>query len=397
MAEKLSWTELRRLLASRAGVSEKEANAFLSAMNAEIVEALKTDKQVKINGLGIFKLQAVAPRKSVNVATGEAITIEGYNKVAFVPEAGVKELIESQQPATAGELPSENDPLQKLGTQAEEIVDILGELGQSPKDEEPAPEVAEVPEIPEVPEEPVQEPEPEPVQEPEPVKEPDPDPVFYVPQSEPVKESEPVFYTPTSSYVHEPEPAKPKKKHHFLRNFLIFLVILLLLLLVGYFFLRDQVCYLIDSYLPDWAKTEQVAVPDTTDSDLSEPVEFNEASEVGEGELTPEQILAEFLEASEEDDFEISGNEQYKDLITIEPMHEASRLAWMAKRFYGAKIYWPYLYDANRDHITNPCLIEVGTPIRVPKLTAAQKDTTNAQTMATLERLRLEGEAACGK
>ena len=94
MAEKLSWTELRRTLASRAGVSEKEANAFLTALNAEIVEALKTDKQVKINGLGIFKLQAVAPRKSVNVATGEAITIEGYNKVAFVPEAGVKELIE---------------------------------------------------------------------------------------------------------------------------------------------------------------------------------------------------------------------------------------------------------------------------------------------------------------
>ena len=50
MAEKLSWTELRRILASRAGVSEKEANAFLTALNAEIVEALKTDKQVKING-----------------------------------------------------------------------------------------------------------------------------------------------------------------------------------------------------------------------------------------------------------------------------------------------------------------------------------------------------------
>ena len=35
MAEnKLSWTELRRALATRAGVSEKEAYLFLSAFNA---------------------------------------------------------------------------------------------------------------------------------------------------------------------------------------------------------------------------------------------------------------------------------------------------------------------------------------------------------------------------
>ena len=94
MADKLSWTELRRILANRSGVTEKEANAFLNAYNAQLVEALKQDKQVKINGLGTFRLQAVAPRKSVNVTTGEEITIPGYNKIVFSPEAGVKELIE---------------------------------------------------------------------------------------------------------------------------------------------------------------------------------------------------------------------------------------------------------------------------------------------------------------
>ena len=135
MAEnKLSWTELRRALASRAGVSEKEANAFLNAFNAQLVEALKADKQVKINGLGTFKLQAVAPRKSVNVKTGAEITIEGYNKIAFTPEAGVKELVESNQSSEVSHS-AEVDPLKKLGAQAEEIVDILGELGQSPKGE----------------------------------------------------------------------------------------------------------------------------------------------------------------------------------------------------------------------------------------------------------------------
>lgn len=390
MAEKLSWTELRRVLASRAGVSEKEANTFLNALYAEVIEALKTDKQVKINGLGIFKLQAVAPRKSVNVATGEAITIEGYNKVAFVPEAGVKELVEkggvSPQPIHEGK--GEDfavvDPIKKLGSQAEEIVDILGELGQSPKEEEAPAKEPEVPEVPEVPEEPVKEPEPVPepepvvIPEPEPAKEPEPEPVFYVPQ-----------------HTSEPEPAKPEKKHHFLRDTLICVVILLALLLVGYFFLRSQLGNLIDSLLPGKAQTEQVAASDSIEeAPISTPIELDEEVEAGEEELTEAQILAEFLEASDElENSETSGDAVYEDLITIEPMHEASRLTWMAKRFYGSKAYWPYIYDANRDHISNPSNIDVGTPIRVPRLTEAQKDTTSAAYLQLLQ----EAEAACKK
>lgn len=390
MAEKLSWTELRRVLASRAGVSEKEANTFLNALYAEVVEALKTDKQVKINGLGIFKLQAVAPRKSVNVATGEAITIEGYNKVAFVPEAGVKELVEkggvSPQPIPEGK--GEDfavvDPIKKLGSQAEEIVDILGELGQSPKEEEAPAKEPEVPEVPEVQEEPIKEPEPVPepepvvIPEPEPAKEPEPEPVFYVPQ-----------------HTSEPAPVKKEKKHHFLRDTLICVVILLALLLVGYFFLRSQLGNLIDSFLPGKAQTEQVAATDSIKEEpISAPIELDEEVEAGEEELTEAQILAEFLEASDElENSETSGDAVYEDLITIEPMHEASRLTWMAKRFYGSKAYWPYIYDANRDHISNPSNIDVGTPIRVPRLTEAQKDTTSAAYLQLLQ----EAEAACKK
>lgn len=371
-------------MATRAEVSEKEANAFLNALYAEVVEALKTDKQVKINGLGIFKLQAVAPRKSVNVVTGEAITIDGYNKVAFVPEAGVKELVESHQPSAFSDQPAEADPIKKLGTQAEEIVDILGELGQSPKEAEKEPEIPETPE--------------EPAREPEPVAE---EPAA---EQEPAKEPEPVFYFPQSQQVHEPEPVQKKeKKNHFFRDTMICVVILLLLLLVGYFFLRNQLGDMIDSLLPG-AQTEQVApeaepatepvvtVPE--EEPISVPVEMVEEVEAGENELTEEQILAEFLEASGETvDAETPDDDIYDGLITIEPMHEASRLTWMAKRFYGSKAYWPYIYQANKDHISNPDKIDVGTPIRVPKLTKAQRDTTSR----AYKKLLQEAEEACMK
>ena len=91
--DKLTWTELRKAVAEYANTSEQEAGQFLSALLEGVVEGLKTDKQVKIKGLGSFSLKAVAPRKSVNIATGETFTIEGYNKLTFSAESMLKESV----------------------------------------------------------------------------------------------------------------------------------------------------------------------------------------------------------------------------------------------------------------------------------------------------------------
>ena len=72
--EKLSWTELRKSIAERINADEKEVAAFMSALIPAITKALREDRQVRITNLGTFKLQSVAPRRSVNVATGEAFT-----------------------------------------------------------------------------------------------------------------------------------------------------------------------------------------------------------------------------------------------------------------------------------------------------------------------------------
>ena len=405
MAEnKLSWTELRRALATRAGVSEKEANTFLNAFNEQLVEALKQDKQVKINGLGIFKLQAVAPRKSVNVTTGEEIMIEGYNKVAFVPEAGVKELIEKTGVvgATAQALELADDPIQKLGAQADEIVGILGELGQSPKEEPEAtePKVVE----PEATEPKVEEPK---VVEPKVVEPEATEPKVVEPEATEPKVEEPEATEPkvVEPEAIEPEPMpapKPKKRYHFVRDTLICVIILLLLLLVGYFFLREQIGGWIEEWMqpkPQTEQVEQTAEPVATDTisiaQEAEAVELSgEASNANGEYISDEQILAEFLQASEEDDVQLEPTNEYPRLITTERIREGSRLAWISKRYYGAKIYWPYLYDANKDHLDDPNQIDVGTPIHIPKLTKTQLDTTNTATIATLERLREKAEAA---
>lgn len=372
MADKLSWSELRRALAQRANISEKDANTFLTAFNAQLLEALKTEKQVKINGLGTFKLQAVAPRKSVDVTTGNEITIEGYNKVSFVPEAGVKELVEKVE---AGEAVEALDPIQKLGAQADEIVDILGDLGELPKEEkaeEPVEEAA-----------PVEEPKAEESKEEEPVAEKpkEEEPVIAeVPAEEP-KEEEPVV----EEQKEEEEPLivseKPaKKKNYFLRALLISFIILLILCVVGYFFLRKQVCEWFDILKE---KVEKIELFNKC-SAPSEEVE----SAAAEDELVlevPEEAAEQVVE-SEAPKAEVQ-KAKYEELLLTEEITEGSRLAWISRKYYGHPDYWPYLYDANRDRIDDPSNVPVGTQIRVPKLTKAQRDMTSS------EYLRLKEEA----
>ena len=80
-------------VAKKHKITVKEAEKFVSAMFDIMNEGLKTDKLVKVKGLGTFKVQAVKPRESVNVNTGERVLIEGHDKVSFTPDATMKELV----------------------------------------------------------------------------------------------------------------------------------------------------------------------------------------------------------------------------------------------------------------------------------------------------------------
>ena len=80
-------------VAKKHKITVKEAEKFVSAIFDVVNEGLKTDKLVKVKGLGTFKVQAVKPRESVNVNTGERVLIEGHDKVSFTPDATMKELV----------------------------------------------------------------------------------------------------------------------------------------------------------------------------------------------------------------------------------------------------------------------------------------------------------------
>ena len=227
------------------------------------------------------------------------------------------------------------------------------------------------------------------------------EPKAVVTEPEATVEEPKVIVTEPEATVEEPEAivTEPKKKkNHFVRDVLICVLILLLLLVGGYFFFRSQLSGLLESMTAPQPQPEQVE-ESATQPLPEENAEVAEESHsdldlIPEGDIPQQQILDEFNAISGDLEME---EEPYSDLITTEPMHEGSRLTWMAKRFYGDKRFWPYLYDANRDRIVNPSNIDVGTPIRVPRLTREQMDTTNSASMEALDKLRIEAEAACKK
>ena len=259
-------------------------------------------------------------------------------------------------------------------------------------------------------EEPVQEPVvEEPVQEPvveETIKEPEPE-VIPTPMPEPEISNQP------SAVSHQPQPTPEqpqKKEYHFLRDIIICVAVLLVLLVAGFFILRHQLSKWINGLINNEAPIEVVVEneePVVEVTELDEPQAGIKDKVIGWYEAAKDWIMGYFevaevevVELEEEEEVEpteaietepvVAERIQYTEFLLTEQLTEGSRLAWVSKKYYGNIVYWPYLYDANRDRISNPSDIPVGTRIRVPKLTAAQRDTTSA----AFQRLKEEAYRA---
>ena len=334
--EKLIWLELRKAVAEYANTSEQEAEQFLDALLDGIVEGLKTDKQVKIKGLGNFSLKAVAPRKSVNIATGEAYTIEGYNKLVFNAEAMLKESVEKriEQPKTevvVAEL--NNDPIKKLGEQANEIVDLLADLGQAPNTVEitevqkvnSTPEFKEVQTIPEIKD------------------------VQTIPEVQEIPEEPTAPAQPTV-----PAPPVTTRKCNGL-CWAIIAVLLALLIGAGVYF-RDT--------LIQWWQCMQ----DCQTVEIVEEVE--QVQEVQELSIS----LAD-------------KPREYVNFIGIERVGQDSRLAWIAYKYYAQKDLWVFIYEANRDVISDPTLVRPGQYIRIPELSEEYRNLYNPELKQLVDSL----------
>lgn len=88
-------TDLASVLEEQHQLSKSEAEFFIPLLVDVLTTGLKADKQVKIKGLGTFKVTSVNARESVDVNTGERIIIEGREKISFTPEPVLRDKVNS--------------------------------------------------------------------------------------------------------------------------------------------------------------------------------------------------------------------------------------------------------------------------------------------------------------
>lgn len=90
---KIGISELAAKLQRRHQLSKEDAEHFVKLMFDVVNDGLHYEKLVKVKGLGSFKVMKVSARKSIDVNTGKPIVIEGRNKITFIPETAVKDII----------------------------------------------------------------------------------------------------------------------------------------------------------------------------------------------------------------------------------------------------------------------------------------------------------------
>ena len=178
---KIYINELATALMRKHGLTRHDAQQFVSALVEIIQQGVADDRMVKVKGLGTFKIVDVGARESVNVNTGERVTIDSHSKLSFVPDNTMKELV--NRPFSQFEtvilndgvtFEDENENVEPLTSDTEDIAEET-EPQESEIEQEPIIESETEPAIEPKPEPVVEsEPEPEPELEPESKLEPTP-------------------------------------------------------------------------------------------------------------------------------------------------------------------------------------------------------------------------------
>lgn len=363
MNEKITLQDLINLFGEKQGMNKKDAELFVRNVFDLIEETLATEKYVKVKGLGTFKLTEVDSRESVNVNTGERIEIQGHTKVSFTPDTTMKDLINKPfahfetvilndgvelediptEEATIPEMPEETPTIkEEVPIVIEETPVIVEEVKQTPTiQEELVMEMEEIPveksEIPKVESVPMTE-------EPKPMTD------------------EPIIVSPEEKFI----LAENKKNRRMNRILWAIIVVLVLIILFGgcWLFIFSSFSYKSFErvHIENVSQPEMVAIQEDTIS----VVEKQEKTVIEHAAVKdiPFQTPAKDKMASLADtlDYEIVGTKTTYVLKNGESIIKAS------VKFYGAKMFWPYIVKHNRDIIKNADNIPVGIEIKIPEL-----------------------------
>lgn len=357
MNNRLTIHELITLLAEYTGKNREDAELFLKEFISIVTNNLYADKLVKVKGLGTFKVILVDKRESIHVNTGERFLIPEHYKFSFLPDKDLKELV--NKPFSFFETTEINSDADFSDTEeSEEEVDSDEETIEEVMPDQEIPVVDAVVTPPILEESASPEPSEEIVLPPEPLEEislaPEPTEII-----EEEREPEPVEEQPREPLPFDDDFA-PQQNASSPLKLMIVSVFILALVLIGGLYVYLALPNMKTMYPSEIIETEELEMP--IDSTLVEVVE--EPDSVIETGIAETEIAETVEEPVAKPKPEPATSK--KEILAKVKIEQGNRLTLISLEYYGSKVFWVYLYQHNKNVISNPNNVPIGTVIEVP-------------------------------
>ena len=368
MNEKISFPDLVGLLSSKMNITKKEAETFLKEFFTVSTEVITSGEELRINGLGLFKPIWVEARGSINIQTGEPVERPGHYKLSFIPDKVLREAVNAPFSSFSVEVLNDHVPIEDMTAVPSQDIDENNDICNTENVElQDSKEIREKEEE----DEPI-EPAHEYIQEDKSADEESSEST--VSSQEIEKFQEEIIQPESETKVEEKEEdcyedylRKSASRKSFWWGVLSAFGIIICLA-GGIFFMGNDSPYVV--------KIGEYTLSLGKQSIDSRPMNNNPESVV-----LPENkdTLSEMEKDSVLKDSVISASPLAAPEVkpVIETIRSGVFLTTLARKYFGHKAFWVYIYEENKDVIKNPNQVPIGTRLTIPSASKYDIDANN--------------------
>lgn len=379
MNEKISFPDLVGLLSSKMNITKKEAETFLKEFFTVSTEVITSGEELRINGLGLFKPIWVEARGSINVQTGEPVEIPRHYKLSFIPDKVLREAVNAPFSSFSVEVLNDHVPIEDMTAVPSQDIDENNDICNTENVElQDSKEIREKEEE----DEPI-EPAHEYIQEDKSADEESSEST--VSSQEIEKFQEEIIQPESETKVEEKEEdcyedylRKSASRKSFWWGVLSAFGIIIICLAGGIFFMGNDSPYVV--------KIGEYTLSLGKQSIDSRPMNNNPESVV-----LPENkdTLSEMEKDSVLKDSVISVSPLAAPEVkpVIETIRSGVFLTTLARKYFGHKAFWVYIYEENKDVIKNPNQVPIGTRLTIPSASKYDIDANNRTSVENAKAL----------
>ncbi len=377
MNEKISFPDLVGLLSSKMNITKKEAETFLKEFFTVSTEVITSGEELRINGLGLFKPIWVEARGSINVQTGEPVEIPGHYKLSFIPDKVLREAVNAPFSSFSVEVLNDHVPIEDMTAVPSQDIDENNDICNPENVElQDSKEIREKEEE----DEPI-EPAHEYIQEDKSADEESSEST--VSSQEIEKFQEEIIQPESETKVEEKEEdcyedylRKSASRKSFWWGVLSAFGIIIICLAGGIFFMGNDSPYVvkIGEYTLSLGKQSIDSRPMNNNPELVVlPENKDTLSEMEKDSVLKDSVIS------------VSPLAAPEVKPVIETIRSGVFLTTLARKYFGHKAFWVYIYEENKDVIKNPNQVPIGTRLTIP---SASKYDIDANNRASVEKAK---------